>query len=454
MLIKRRSSGAHALSIWTHHLRTLERNANWKVPGTNDTQDVFVLGSGLGWGDVLEVALSQGRIVTTGQDPSVGLGGYIQGGGHGPVASTYGLASQQVLQMRVVTTRGEVLTANSVEKSDLFWALRGGGGGQYGVVTEYIIRHFPAPDKVAMGVLSVAPKGDAGINASWDATTLLFSKLPDLMDAGVAGAATISSGAAATSFNPDLEHATTGAVMTQVFWGFNMTASQLSELVDPVAKDLRAMGSNSSLTISFSPSDNANYSAFYSSISGSNTAGQGGVLSSRLLGRSHVSGNTSHDAVKGYLQRALVSQNATAGTYMTVGLSGGRGVIDSPADRWGALIPAWRSAYLHLYVGGGSAGVSQEVSPSEALAEGGSWLEQHKETLFREWAPDMGAYMNEANPYNGQWKKDYYGDSYDRLVEVKKKYDPTESLYVLTGINNGDWEYSLQDGSLCRTSYN
>lgn len=56
------------------------------------------MGSGQTWGDILDKALSLGRVVTTGQDPSVGLGGYIQGGGHGPLSSTYGLAAHQVLQ--------------------------------------------------------------------------------------------------------------------------------------------------------------------------------------------------------------------------------------------------------------------------------------------------------------------------------------------------------------------
>lgn len=88
----------------------------WSAANTSNTDDVFIVGSGQQWGNVLNEALAQGRVVTTGQDPSVGLGGYIQGGGHGPLASTYGLASNQVLQMTVVTTTGEILTANEVQK--------------------------------------------------------------------------------------------------------------------------------------------------------------------------------------------------------------------------------------------------------------------------------------------------------------------------------------------------
>ncbi|CAG5169138.1 uncharacterized protein ALTATR162_LOCUS7005 [Alternaria atra] len=89
-----RSSGAFSLSIWTRNFRNLTRDATWKPANSSfPAEDVFIVGSGQQWGNVLKFATSQGRIVTTGQDPSVGLGGYIQGGGHGPLASTYGLAS-------------------------------------------------------------------------------------------------------------------------------------------------------------------------------------------------------------------------------------------------------------------------------------------------------------------------------------------------------------------------
>ncbi|KAF7186127.1 FAD-linked oxidoreductase apf9 [Pseudocercospora fuligena] len=70
-----RSSGAFALSLWTRNFRQLRRETCWQVPGSKNTEDVFIIGSGLGWDDVLDFALDQGRVVTTGQDGSVGPGG-------------------------------------------------------------------------------------------------------------------------------------------------------------------------------------------------------------------------------------------------------------------------------------------------------------------------------------------------------------------------------------------
>lgn len=381
----------------------------------------------------------------------MGPGGYISGGGHGPLSSTYGLAAQQVLQVRVVTTEGKIMVANACENQDMFWAIRGGGGGLYGVVTEFVIRHFPAPAAVNMATLKLAPipaAGEMGVNASWDAAAILFQNLPDLMDAGVAGAMTMASGGSVQTLGLSSE-ASSGVALQQVFWVFNTTASWLDATINPIVEQMRAFGDNSTLSISYSSSAAQNYTSFYKTISGSGTAGGGGVSASRLLGKKELV-DVPSDTLKSYLRRSLVSQNATAGTFATIGLSGGPGVISTPPERWGSLIPSWRSAYLHFLVGGASGEVSDETSPKELLAANSQWIDENKEEFFREWAPEMGAYMNEANPYNSQWQKDFYGSSYAGLLDVKKKYDPTESLFVLTGVGSDGWEYDLQTGMLCR----
>ncbi|KAH6670817.1 putative isoamyl alcohol oxidase [Halenospora varia] len=444
-----RSSGAFGLSIWTRNFKTIKRHSAWNVPGSNQTEDVFIFGSGAVWGEVLEAAMAQGRLVTTGQDPSVGPGGYIQNGGHGPLSSTYGLGSQQVLQVTVATTTGEVLVANDVENKDIFWAIRGGGGGQFGVVTEYIIKHFPQPSNVVFGSMSISPIGEAGVDLSWDAAAVLFKALPDLMDAGIAGALTMASGQSSLHFSPTVGNGTSGVVVGPAFWTWNTTTEWMDNLISPIASKIRAMGSNTTLSVSYSANIVANYSSFYSSISGSETAGGGGVTASRLLGRAHLSELPDQKLVS-YLRRSLVAQNVTAGTYATVGFSGGAGVHNAPKARWGSLLPAWKDAYLHFYVGGASSNVNDKMTPQATLEADAKWIEEEKESLFREWAPTSGAYLNEANPYNSHFKHDYYGDSYQGLLDVKRKYDPTESLFVLAGVGSDGWNYDLQMGTLCR----
>ncbi|KAG6364655.1 hypothetical protein INS49_006258 [Diaporthe citri] len=397
-----RSTGAYSLSICTHQFRSIVRNQAWSAANKSNTEDVFIVGSGQQWGNVLNAALAQGRVVTTGQDPSVGLGGYIQGGGHGPLASTHGLASNQVLQMTVVTTTGEIMTANDFQ--GLFWALRGGGPGQYGVVTEYVIKHFPAPANVVTASFSLVPavNSNSSNQLSWEAAGAFLSELPDLMDAGLVAAATI----ATVPF--------TGAALSQVFWAFNTSAEAVEALVQPVVKKLQAQYNkdNSTLSISFSAGSPSNYASFFSSISGDSAAG------ARASPRAACSAATSS------MTPPTRRKNETVGSFTTIGLSGGPGVINAPEERWGALLPAWRSTYLHY--------------------------EEVKEPMWREWSPGSGAYLNEGNPYTSDFQKTFYGDNYDKLLAIKKKYDPTETLYILSGVGSENWDYDLDSGKLCR----
>ncbi|KNG51298.1 isoamyl alcohol oxidase [Stemphylium lycopersici] len=455
-----RSSGAFSLSIWTRNFRHLARDTNWSVPNngscnTTTTEDVFVVGSGQQWGNVLTEATKHGRVVTTGQDPSVGLGGYIQGGGHGPLASTYGLASSQVLQMRVATTTGHVLVANEVENTDLFWALRGGGAGQYGVVTEYVIKHFPAPSNVIMGTVVIKPNGsaNASMKASWDAVASWLGHLPDFMDAGLAGAATVAVGTTASKFFPDMDTSNgpfTGIALNQVFWAFNSTEDDLEALVQPVLNNLQEKfgNDNSTLSLSISTSTFDNYTSFFSVISGSEVAGGESLASSRLLGRAELV-DTPHTDVVSYLRTAMASQDESAGNYATIGLSGGPGVINTPEKHWGALLPAWRNAYLHFIATGATVDSVAAGSAKRGLQSAAAWQNEVKEPNWRKWSPNSGAYMNEANPYNDDFQNAFYGAGYNKLKEIKAKYDPTESLYVLSGVGTEKWDYDLDTGKLC-----
>ena len=71
-------------------------------------------------------------------------GGYIQGGGHGAMGPKYGLAVDNVLEFDFVTADGSLLTVNACNNPDLFWALRRGGCGTFGVVTRTVYKAHEA----------------------------------------------------------------------------------------------------------------------------------------------------------------------------------------------------------------------------------------------------------------------------------------------------------------------
>src|SRR5690606_17294870 len=103
------------------------------------------VGAGVIGAEAAQAVDPHGLAVVTGECPSVGVaGGFTQGGGHSLLSTSYGLAADQVLEYEVVTADGEIRTASPEEHSDLYWALSGGGPGNFAVVTRMTVRAHPA----------------------------------------------------------------------------------------------------------------------------------------------------------------------------------------------------------------------------------------------------------------------------------------------------------------------
>ena len=79
--------------------------------------------------------------------PTVALAGLILGGGQGIVGRRYGLASDNILEYRMVNATGDIMMINNITNSDLFWALRGGGNGNFGIVYQVILQRFDIPEQ-------------------------------------------------------------------------------------------------------------------------------------------------------------------------------------------------------------------------------------------------------------------------------------------------------------------
>jgi FAD/FMN-containing dehydrogenase len=97
-------------------------------------------------------SLERGLLTTSGIVSHTGVGGFTLGGGMGRVDRLFGLAIDNVLEATIVTANGETVRASDDENSDLFWAIRG-GGGNFGVVTEFVYRLHPFDDTVYGGSL-------------------------------------------------------------------------------------------------------------------------------------------------------------------------------------------------------------------------------------------------------------------------------------------------------------
>ena len=174
-----KSTGAGALALWTHHIRHISVH---DYSATYYDGKALKVGAGVMNSEAQAAAHEQGLVVVGGTCPSVGLaGGYAQGGGHGILASAYGLGADQVLEWEVVTSDGEQLTATPTSNSDLYWALSGGGGGTYAAVLSMTLRAYP--EKRGAWASLTFSSGDT--DAFYRIVQTFLLSLPRMIDAGV-----------------------------------------------------------------------------------------------------------------------------------------------------------------------------------------------------------------------------------------------------------------------------
>ena len=103
------------------------------------------VGAGCQLIDIYRALAAQGVTVPGGSCPSVGVSGVTLGGGMGLAARNFGMTTDNVLGVQIVTADGKLRQVNPRSGSDLYWALRGGGGGNFGVVTQFTFRIHPIP---------------------------------------------------------------------------------------------------------------------------------------------------------------------------------------------------------------------------------------------------------------------------------------------------------------------
>jgi len=145
---------------------------------------VFTFGAGVQWFEAYEAAQQHNRVIVGGvcTRGSIAVGGgWLSGGGHSPVAPNYGLGTQKkdspdligshshhgfvgvdnVLEITIVTADGDRVIANAYRNKDLFWALRGGGGGTWGVVTSVTYKTHPSTPFSAASILVNSTNADS-----------------------------------------------------------------------------------------------------------------------------------------------------------------------------------------------------------------------------------------------------------------------------------------------------
>eukprot|EP01045_Picozoa_sp_COSAG04_P013902 COSAG04_NODE_1011_length_8770_cov_3.106677_2_plen_672_part_00 len=145
-----RSTAAGSLMIWTHNRKQMTWHDSYTAPGCSDDTAVpaATIESGVQFIDLYPAAQKVGKLVIGGTCDTVGVAGCWLSGCYGVFSKKFGAGALNMLAARVVLANGTLVTASKCVNPDLFWSLRGGGGGNTGVVTEFVVRTHPAPKSV------------------------------------------------------------------------------------------------------------------------------------------------------------------------------------------------------------------------------------------------------------------------------------------------------------------
>jgi len=144
------SNAPDSLLIWTRAMNQITLHDAFVAKGcqrTQPPQPAVTIGSGAIWMQAYDAVTTKGgRYVQGGGCTTVGVAGLVQSGGFGSFSKNYGMAAAGLLEAQVVTADGAVRIANACTNPDLFWALKGGGGGSMGVVTRLMLRTRELPN--------------------------------------------------------------------------------------------------------------------------------------------------------------------------------------------------------------------------------------------------------------------------------------------------------------------
>ncbi|KAH6689910.1 FAD binding domain-containing protein [Plectosphaerella plurivora] len=406
-----RSTGAGALSVWVHHMKDIEF-LDWEGPSAYRGKAVKVAAGVQGF-EVTEAANKLGLAVVGGECPTVGLaGGYTQGGGHSALSTSFGLGADNVLEWEVVTAQGELVKANDEENADLFWALNGGGGGNWGVTTSLTVKAHP--DAVVGGATLIFLAAENQGDVFYAAIDAFHEELAAIVDAGSMVIYYFS--AAFFQIGP--------------LSAYGKTESEVQDILAAFVARLDDLGIKYTAAYSEFPTYRDHYDKYFGPLPIGNIQVGIAQYGGRLIPRESINNITSFARTIGSHEGAI---------FIGVGTD----VSSFGGDN--SVLPAWRDTLVHATL---TTPWSFEAPWADMLAA----QDLMTEVLIPEieaLTPGGGVYMNEADFRQPRWQEEFFGANYAKLKCVKQKWDPEGFFYALNGVGSEQWAVA-GDGRMCR----
>ncbi|KAK0183695.1 FAD-binding domain-containing protein [Armillaria mellea] len=385
-----RSSGPGTLGVWTHYLKSIYYNKAFIPQGCEKTADqapAVTFGSGAQFSDILQFANENNVTIPGGSDATVGVGGgYLQGGGHSPLSNIFGLAVDRVLEYEIVVPTGDLLVANECQNPDLFFALRGGGGGTFGVVMQVTTQALPRAELVT-------------VSATFRPTTPIERFLEFVIPYSVGWA---SDGWSGYIYTAGIFHLSKLETMEDE--AFIYMAPLKTFLKDELDIELQVSTSHS-------------YGEFHENYLHLSSVGLPKCIpvfpASRL-----IPAETFSESPKELLSTLMQLINTLPASFIFANTP-----YAFPGDGKTSVTDAWRKSIWDV-----TFGQVWDYSASPAEQEKGYRDLSRSMDPLRKITAGGGTYGNEADVYEPDWERAFWGENYEELVRIKRKYDPEHLL--------------------------
>lgn len=381
-----------------------------------------------------------GRYVQGGGCTSVGTAGLVQSGGFGSFSKGFGTAAAHLLEAEVVTADGKVRTVNACKDPELFWALKGGGGGSWGIVTRQTLRTFDLPTDFGSAWGTIKARSDAAFRK-------LIARFVEHYEGRL--------------FNPHWGeqvhlHPDNTLKVSMVCQGLD--AAEVRATWQPFFAWVRAA---EDLTVCDGPNTYAGPARHWWDV-----LGNPGMIPDWRPGTPAYHGWWQDDwaQVGAFLhgfdslwlpaellragrQAALTEALFAASRHKEVQLHFNKGIAGASAEavaatRETATNPAVLDAFVLVIIADGGPpaypGTPGRVIDKSAAHKDADRIAAAAAEL-RKLVPDAGSYVSESNYFNARWQAAYWGANYRRLRAVKAKYDPDGLFFGHNGVGSENW---------------
>ncbi len=443
------SAAPDSLLIWTRRMNRIELHdafVGQGCEGKAPPRPAVTVGAGCVWMHVYQAVMAKGgRYVQGGGCATVGVAGLIQSGGFGSFSKKFGTAAGSLLEAEVVTADGRVQIANACTNPELFWGLKGGGGGSLGVVTRVTLETHTLP--AMLGIFSMTMRA---------ASDSAFRQLIQRLVAFYAESLVNPNWGEKISIRPDrtIEIAMVaqglGEAQMRATWKPMLEWVRVTPGMSLAGEPrIAAIPGRQVFDVAVQKHVGLVYADDRPGASPDNVFWTGDQSEAGQFIHAYHSAWMPVSLLKEPNQARLAETLHAAARHHTVHLHSNKGLAGSPPEaiaraRDTATNPVALDAFALLIIASaaqlqypGIAGREPDIDIARTRAGA---VDRAIAEIYR-LVPKArtGAYVSESNYFDTDWQQSYWGKNYPRLLKVKETYDPEGLFFVHNGVGSEDW---------------